>query len=296
MRPVAIIAAALVVAPLLSLPACQIVSGADDIAFTGAGGSDASGVGGMTGTGGSTGEGGSAPVAECELSSDCPGVESDCLTRTCEDGVCGTQAVAANTACDDDGGQWCNGQGACVQCFGDGECNEPVEKCAIDEGQCVSAGGADAMLNGDETGIDCGGSCLPCPVDQGCEQAADCTSGFCDTNAGGGGGATTGQCKACGGNQDCSGNTWCDPTIDDGTCVPLRVQGDVCDDSGECASGHCVDGTCCEEACDGTCEACSTNRTGQPNGECRAIPDGQDPDSECILLTPVCNGNRGCGR
>ncbi len=295
-----VITAALVASPLLALPACQVISGADDIAFTGAtgtGGQSVGGMGGSTGEGGMGGSmGGAGPVAECEQPTDCPGVESDCLSRTCDQGVCGTQSVSANTPCDDDGGMACDGQGRCVQCFADSDCDEPVEKCATAEGQCVAAGCADGMHDGDETDEDCGGpTCLPCAVDKGCDGAADCVSGFCDINAGGGGGAATGLCKACGSNQDCSGDDWCDPMTAGGTCVAPRVKGDVCDDSAQCESGHCVDGTCCEEACDGTCEACSTNRTGQPNGECRAIPDGNDPDNECFLLTPVCNGNRGCG-
>lgn len=281
--------AAFVAAPLLALPACQIISGADDIAFTG-GDVGVGGAGGSVAEGGTGGSmGGASPVAECEQPSDCPGVESDCLTRTCEGGVCGTSLVMANTPCDDDDGVACNGQGACVQCFMDSDCDQPAEKCAIAEGQCVAAGCADGLLNGDETGVDCGGStCLPCAVDQGCDAPTDCGSGFCDTDG-------SGLCKACASNQDCSGDAWCDPTMEGGSCVTPRVQGDVCDDAAQCASGHCVDGTCCEEACDGTCEACSTNRTGQPNGECRAIPSGNDPDNECFLLTPVCDGNRGCG-
>ncbi len=36
------------------------------------------------------------------------------------------------------------------------------------------------MKNGDETDVDCGGSCAPCGTQQGCSAGTDCASGVCD--------------------------------------------------------------------------------------------------------------------
>jgi hypothetical protein len=38
---------------------------------------------------------------------------------------------------------------------------------------------------------------------------------------------------------------------------------------------------CCKTACNLTCEACSSAKTGQPDGTCAPIAEGQDPDAEC---------------
>jgi hypothetical protein len=48
-----------------------------------------------------------------------------------------------------------------------------------------------------------------------------------------------------------------------------------------CATGFCVDGVCCESACSGLCQACAAGKTGSPNGLCRPLPAGMDPDVEC---------------
>lgn len=58
-------------------------------------------------------------------------------------------------------------------------------------------------------------------------------------------------------------------------------QGEACSKNEHCASEQCVDGVCCESSCAGTCRACSMSRTGEPDGVCANVGDGQDPDSEC---------------
>lgn len=56
----------------------------------------------------------------------------------------------------------------------------------------------------------------------------------------------------------------------------------TCAQGSECATGFCVDGVCCDTACLGTCESCSTLRTGAPDGTCAPILAGLDPDDECV--------------
>ena len=57
-----------------------------------------------------------------------------------------------------------------------------------------------------------------------------------------------------------------------------KDNGAACTGASECASGNCTDGVCCDSPCDGTCEKC--NLPGSA-GRCEAIPDGEDPDTEC---------------
>jgi hypothetical protein len=77
--------------------------------------------------------------------------------------------------------------------------------------------------------------------------------------------------------------------------VPCAVDGTPC------ASGFCVDGICCNTSCEGACQACSAGRTGAPDGLCRSIPAGTDPDTECTDdgaascgRTGHCDGNGAC--
>ena len=40
----------------------------------------------------------------------------------------------------------------------------------------------DYVMNGNETGIDCGGGCAPCPDGEACKLNADCASSACEDN------------------------------------------------------------------------------------------------------------------
>lgn len=57
-----------------------------------------------------------------------------------------------------------------------------------------------------------------------------------------------------------------------------KAMGEACTAAGECGSGFCADGVCCESACNGTCESCALTE----KGKCAPVPDGQDPDKECV--------------
>ncbi len=49
-----------------------------------------------------------------------------------------------------------------------------------------------------------------------------------------------------------------------------------------CESGHCVDGVCCATACEGVCEACSSEaKGGGEDGVCGPVAAGKDPRHDC---------------
>jgi hypothetical protein len=50
------------------------------------------------------------------------------------------------------------------------------------DGTCVASSCADLLHNGDETDVDCGGSCPACGFSQNCLQPADCSTGMCGAN------------------------------------------------------------------------------------------------------------------
>jgi hypothetical protein len=85
----------------------------------------------------------------------------------------------------------------------------------------------------------------------------------------------TGACEVVKDAEDpdtCRGGNTCDAN---GDCKAKN--GERCKGAPECVSGHCVDGFCCDQACDGTCEAC----------------DGLVPGS-CAAVAGVPHGERAC--
>jgi hypothetical protein len=75
------------------------------------------------------------------------------MSVSCFDGVCGQAPVGEHTACTG---------GACDA-----------------TGRCVASTCDSKQLDGDETGVDCGGSCATCANGEGCMQGDDCKSGVC---------------------------------------------------------------------------------------------------------------------
>ena len=138
-------------------------------------------------------------------------------------------------------------------CAGGGTCNSA--------GMCVAAASCtDNMMNGTETGVDCGGSCAPvstCGVGIGCGVAADCTSGVCS------GSPMTCQAARCGdgimqaGEMCDDGNDTNGDGCDDGAGDACRATGcgngvvtgtEVCDDGNAVNNDGC-DNNCTVTAC-----------------------------------------------
>ncbi len=243
----------------------------DQFTFSGTGGnktttSSSSSTTPMGGMGGMTGE--------CQEPGDCPGTDGQCRSRTCVTNTCGVQNAPAGAACDEMGGKVCNGVGDCVECNEDADCTN--NNCVANK--CTDPTCTDSKKNGDETDVDCGGSC-PNACDQGklCLEPKDCKSKFCKPKPvgmggaggtagaggalGGGGGAVGGAGGAggAGGNggaggggmmpdygtcEPCGDDIDCDPAIDhycdtNTNCVPQLNPGDTCAGGNECLSGNC---------------------------------------------------------
>lgn len=88
----------------------------------------------------------------------------------------------------------------------------------------------------------------------------------------------------------------------DGGAGTLR-DGLACKGGSDCVSGNCVDGLCCNMPCDG-CNACSNTLTGQDNGQCAPVLNGQDPHAACADETSTnqcgndgtCDGAGACAK
>ena len=98
----------------------------------------------------------------------------------------------------------------------------------------------DGRENGDETGVDCGGSCPPCDRDEGCAGPADCASGVC-------GGDERCEAPACG-DGVVNGDEACDEDdrTDEGLCSADCMTSFSCS-TDDVPLGDALDDAACRE-------------------------------------------------
>lgn len=208
--------------------------------------------------------------------------------------------------------------GACVACLAKGDC-AVAEICVANA--CVPDPCVDGVKNGDETDLDCGGSCsVKCGPGKACLMSADCVGGSCqanvceptctdnvqngmetDVDCGGACATKCGPDKSCKANGDCLGGM-CDPgtlkclsTCSDG--VKGGTETDVDCGGGACAA--CPVGSACVAPSDCTSTACDGGKCALLNGCDPATAmdlTGQDPvtitfgaffyDTPCIRVAP----------
>jgi hypothetical protein len=162
-----------------------------------------------------------------------------------------------------------------------------------DEGTCT-----DGVMNGNETGPDCGGSdCDPCATGGGCAKATDCASGMCvngecvDLDCIRGSDCASGVCV----NGVCVEATCTDEVKNDsetdidcgGSCTAC-ADGLHCTDGGDCASGVCDGGLCQAPTCtDGVKNGTETD-TDCGGGVCGACASGKQCDGGGDCATGLC--------
>jgi len=170
----------------------------------------------------------------------------------------------------------CDGAGTCIGCLQDADC-KPGHTC---EPGNVCSRCDDGVKNGDETDVDCGGSCPLCPGT--CNVDADCPGGYC----------WEGLCARCNDGIQNGDETGIDCGKAYGHC-PVCF-GPFCKTNADCASGACELGLCCAKPCP-LCYNC-----GFDTGECIPRPYGTydgdnavNPDVTCTG-DHVCDGNGRC--
>jgi plastocyanin len=255
----------------------------------------------------------------CAAASDCPGSDVGCVRRGCTDGVCDLALVGADTRLPD-GEQTlgdcrsviCDGQGNPLDATDDAdvpiddlECTDDVcsdgapsnpptalgtpceggAKVCDGNGYCTPANCINGELDGDETDIDCGGSCGPCGGGMMCHRPTDCQSGVC----------IDGHCKyptcidgVTNGDEtdvDCGGDT-----------CPGCADGDDCLEPGDCDSGVCDGGLCqmpvCNDGVENGTETdvdCGGGCSGCPNGDACLV--GGDCQSGICALNKCVPGS-----
>jgi len=258
-------------------PACQTVAcvaGACDVTTKGAGEPTTSQVAG------------DCKVTQCDGSGAVVEVPGDdpyddgkaCTTDTCANGVPANAPKAAGTGCKDDGGKLCDGQGACVECLDNGDCSGQV----CDEHACVPATCVDGVKNGNETALDCGGSCNPCADGLACAVSADCISKVCQA----------GVCKA----PNCTDGlqNGAETDVDcGGFCQPCTT-GKSCALAADCQSQVCFGGICQPPKCTDGKKNGSETDVDCGGGQCSGCPDGKACVGPTDCAGSVCSGGICC--
>jgi len=180
---------------------------------------------------------------------------------------------------------------------------------------------SDQLRNGDETDVDCGGSCGPCTTGRSCSVAGDCASSVCETRQCAApscvdqvrnGDETDADCggscrpcddgRACGAAVDCVSSVCTSSTCQAATCRDDTRNGDEsdrdcggtacercgvgrsCNASVDCAGSEVCDAALCREA--QSCLDILQHRAGVASGVYRIMPAGADPfDAFCDMDT-----------
>ena len=141
-------------------------------------------------------------------------------------------------------------------------------------------------LDGDETAIDCGGSCPSCELNKDCLVNDDCKSDFCnsskkcaeptcDDNVENGDETDTdcgGSCPECGIGKECKKNSDCESGNCHsglGTCISI----DTCDNNK-------LDDDETDYDCGGSCSPCENGQECIKNSDCKS--DNCDEDGYCV--------------
>jgi hypothetical protein len=169
-------------------------------------------------------------VAGCEALLDI----RDGRVATCDDQLVNVHETGVDCGGDD-----------CPQCPVGGACRRDADcesgRCL--DGICNPTICSDGVLNGNESDVDCGGSCDKCLPGQVCGQDEDCARGPLDHLWG----ATSGYCRGgvcvtmCdNGKLD---NSETDVDCGGSLCVPCDI-GSLCGEGADCTSGFCESGIC----------------------------------------------------
>ena len=108
---------------------------------------------------------------------DLPVDANQCTDNVCTAGVPSNPNTMSGAACSQMGGVVCSGTGTCVACVTGAQCTSGV----CTNNVCQAPSCTDGIMNGAETGLDCGGTCLKC-LGAACTLANECSSATCTGN------------------------------------------------------------------------------------------------------------------
>jgi hypothetical protein len=203
---------------------------------------------------------GSGGVVETEDPTDPDDDGLDCTVDACSGTTTTHTPLDPGSPCSQGGGSLCNAAGACVECVVNGDCATNVCDATF---HCALASCGDAVKNGTETDVDCGGmDCAPCPTGKLCAAGTDCVGGSCT------GGICVPTCT-----DQTKNNGESDVDCGGPNCADCAV-GKACVSGADCVDGVCTAMVCVAASCSdgvkngtetavdcggGTCDGCPTN-------------------------------------
>jgi len=203
----------------------------------------------------------------------------DDVCVSCAAGICtalslGATVTSGAKTCSK--GSVCDGQGNCKSALGKAcTYNASCASGICMDGRCCDKACLSTCYSCNVTGKEGTCSALTGDRDTGCDDACvKCAVGKCTALPPGA--TVTSGAKICSGNSSCDGS---------GNCK--KVNSKTCSKGLDCTSDQCWDGRCCDVACDKTCRSCKLS---QKEGTCSFIPQGKDPDNDCIGKHPLCGG------
>jgi hypothetical protein len=212
---------------------------------------------------------GGSLCAPCASGATCNG-PSDCQSGICNDGgicqvpSCNDGIANANETDVDCGGPQCTPCGAGAGCFSEVDCGVALA-CDPSTLTCTAATCSDGTKNGDESDVDCGGSCsTACADGASCTQAGECQSGVCVSSLCQSPTCADGVVNSSETGPDCGG----------AGCAPCGA-GAACAQASDCQSGSCQANVCSAPSCS----------DGMQNGFELGVDCG-GPD--CALLSQGC--------
>jgi hypothetical protein len=165
-------------------------------------------------------------------------------------------------------------------------------------GNCVNTHCTDGIKDGDETDVDCGGSCGPCADGKECLVGADCKNKVCPIPEGGANGICA--LPSCNdgvqnGNEtdtDCGGTGYALGS-DAGSLPPCSPCADTkkCDGNTDCVSINCISNVCTAKA-NGV--QCSSNAECGTNNAC-VTDDTNTNNKICCATSCTDQGSTSCG-
>jgi hypothetical protein len=106
----------------------------------------------------------------------CGGGSDECLCNK-------NASCNSRTRCVGDSVQECHDGPCCADVWEDTQdCESAAQICLVDRhirAECFEQSCADGVFGGDESDVDCGGSCPACPHDSICVVGSDCETGYC---------------------------------------------------------------------------------------------------------------------
>jgi hypothetical protein len=147
-------------------------------------------------------------------------------------------------------------------------------------GKCQTAGCADGVTNGNETDVDCGGSCTKCTASKLCSVATDCQSGVCS--------GSPKRCQAPTCTDGIKNQTETDVDCG-GVCAPAYrcASGQICSVDADCATNACTGGVC-SAPCSGCLKAqFATENTVSSDGMIRPIISLVNSGSSSVQLSEI---------